>query len=248
MIDVKTAVILAAGLGSRLKDRTKEMPKAFLEIGGQSLIERSIQSLLNKGINRIIIGTGYLSHHFDRLKIKYKQLETYRNAEFATTGSMFTLFNLRHLIDQPFLLLEGDLLYDPIALNHLLADSGEDIILASTATHSGDEVYIQRSPGGFLEDMSKDKSKLKNSDAELVGISKVSVETLQDMVAFSDAQYEKGNKAIHYEDALVGISTKKNIFVKVIDNLAWCEIDDEDHLERALRLVYPRISAQNLEN
>ena len=44
MID--TAVILAAGLGSRLKERTKEMPKAFLEIDGFTLIERSINNLL----------------------------------------------------------------------------------------------------------------------------------------------------------------------------------------------------------
>src|SRR5688500_13423825 len=104
MTEVKTAVILAAGLGSRLKDKTKERPKGFLEIEGQSLIERSISELLKSGITRIIIGTGYLHEHFDGLRQKYPQVTTLRNDDFATTGSMATLYTLRELIDGPFLL------------------------------------------------------------------------------------------------------------------------------------------------
>jgi 2-aminoethylphosphonate-pyruvate transaminase len=241
MTKIDTAVILAAGLGTRLLDKTKEKPKAFLEIDGVSLIERSITLLLGQGITKIIIGTGYLYEHFERLKTKYPMIVTCLNVDFASTGSMFTLYNLRSLLSGPFLLLEGDLLYESKALEVLLSDDREDIILASTATHSGDEVYIQRSHDGFLVDMSKDKNKLKNSDCELVGINKISFPLFEKMALAPEQQYRKGNRAIHYEDAFVAVSEKNNIFVKVIDNLAWCEIDDENHLQRALTMVYPKI-------
>ena len=46
---------------------------------------------------------------------------------------------------------------------------------------------------------------------------------------------------MHYEDAMVGLSGEQDIAIKVIDDLAWCEIDDENHLQRALSIVYPKI-------
>jgi 2-aminoethylphosphonate-pyruvate transaminase len=93
--------------------------------------------------------------------------------------------------------------------------------------------------------MSKDIMSL-DPKGELVGISKISYEAFERMHAFSKMSYEKGNKEIHYEDALVGISGERNISVKVVNGLAWCEIDDEDHLTRAINIVYPEI--QRREN
>lgn len=240
-LSIDTAVILAAGMGTRLKEHTVERPKGFLEIDGKSLIDRSIQSLHRYGIKNIIIGTGYFHEHFDFLKIKYPGITTYRNDEFAATGSMYTLYVIRHLINGPFLLLESDLLYDPIALEYLLGDPREDIILASGATFSGDEVYIQHSADGFLQNMSKDKTILDHIDGELVGISKLSQEALDRMATFAEKHFVTGKKSMNYEDALVGTAAGLNIFIKVIEDLAWCEIDDENHLQRALTRVYPKI-------
>lgn len=241
MTRLDTAVILAAGMGTRLKGHTQEKPKGFLEIDGDTLIERSIKNLIDHGISNIIIGTGYFHEHFDELKRKFPGITTLRNVDYATTGSMYTLYVVRNLIKGPFLLLESDLLYDPVALNHLLSDLGADIILASGRTNSGDEVYIQHSPNGMLQNMSKDRSKLKQINGELVGISKISPTLLEKMVAFAGDHFLKGSKMMNYEDALVGASQHHDIFIKVVDDLAWCEIDDESHLRRALELVYPKI-------
>lgn len=245
-LSVKTAVILAAGLGSRLGEKSKNKPKAFIEIGGQTLIERSITTLNNRGISKIVIGTGYLNNFFDTLRSAYFGVETKRNDEYASTGSMFTLHNLSELIDGPFLLLEGDLLYEPVALDHLITDSYEDIILASDATNSGDEVYIQCSEDGYLQAMNKDKSALQHADAELIGISKLSLSTYHEMLKIADQNYQNGKMEIHYEDALVGISTLKKIKVKIVEGLAWCEIDDEHHLSRALSDVYPKLISRSI--
>lgn len=238
---ITTAVILAAGLGTRLKHHTEDQPKGFLEIDGQSLIERSIATLLLKGISNIIIGTGYLHEHFDLLKSKFPVV-TLRNEDYSTTGSMYTLYVLKHLIKSPFLLLESDLLYEPASLDYLLEDPRENVILASSATHSGDEVFIQCGSDQTLQQMSKDRTVLKGIAGELVGISKLSVAAVEMMASFSETHFRSGNRMLNYEDALVGIAAQHPIHIKVIEDLAWCEIDDENHLQRALTLVYPEIT------
>jgi 2-aminoethylphosphonate-pyruvate transaminase len=239
--NITTAVILAAGLGSRLKHHTQDQPKGFLEVEGKSLIERSIESLIQKGIRSVIIGTGYLPEYFEALKKKFPVI-TFRNEDYSTTGSMYTLYVLKHLIKEPILLLESDLLYDPISLDYLLEDSREDVILASDATNSGDEVYIQCSQQRLLEKMSKDKTQLREIHGELVGITKLSSATVERMAQFSEPHFQDGKRMLNYEDALVGVAAKHPIHVKVIEDLAWCEIDDENHLERALNSVLPKIT------
>lgn len=238
---IDTAVILAAGLGSRLGDLKANKPKAFVEIGGSTLIDRSIQSLIDKGISRIIIGTGYLHEVFDELASIYPQVTTFKNPIYDKTGSMYTLYMLKELIKAPFLLLEGDLLYEPMALNYILQDENENVILASDATFSGDEVFIQANSQRRLERMDKDKTKLTQISGELVGISKLTLEALASMVSFAQQQYDESNFQIHYEDAMVGISDVVPLNVKVVQDMAWCEIDDPSHFERAVSVVYPKI-------
>lgn len=245
--NLDTAVILAAGMGTRLKGHTQERPKGFLEIDGKSLIDRSIRNLLDQGISNIIIGTGYFHEHFDSLKSTYPGISTFRNKDFAVTGSMYTLYVIRHLVRGPFLLLESDLLYDPAALEFLLQDTRDDIILASGATNSGDEVFIQHSSVGFLQNMSKDRSVLKHINGELVGISRLSLKALDNMASFASPYFNAGKRTMNYEDAMVGASINHNFFVKVVDDLAWCEIDDEHHLERAVAQVYPRILERSIK-
>jgi len=239
---VTTAVILAAGLGTRLKHHTEAQPKGFLEVDGTSLIERSITNLIHAGINDIIIGTGYRYEHFDKLKQKYP-VTTFTNLDYRITGSMYTLYVLRHLISKPFLLLESDLLYDPIALKYLLDDTEQDVILASGATQSGDEVFIQASGESNLQQMSKDRNVLTHISGELVGITKLSPSTVEKMAAFSESHFRNGNRMLNYEDALVEVTAQQPIRVKVVEDLIWCEIDDEHHLKRALTQIYPKINA-----
>ncbi|HNP95504.1 MAG TPA: phosphocholine cytidylyltransferase family protein [Cyclobacteriaceae bacterium] len=238
---IDTAVILAAGLGSRLGDLKEQKPKAFVSVGGETLIHRSLRLLIKNGVNRIIIGTGYQSEFFDSLKTEFSQIETRRNEQYAETGSMYTLFNIRDMVAGSLLLLEGDLLYEENALKLILSDSRHDIILASDATHSGDEVFIQQSSEGNLVSMSKDRSRLRSVDGELVGISKLSLEAFKALCQYADQQYKQNRMEIHYEDAMVGISGEVPLFVKVVKDLAWCEIDDPDHYRRAVEEVYLKI-------
>lgn len=243
---IKTAAILAAGLGSRLKDRTQYKPKGFLEIDGEALIIKSIHKLIEAGIERIVIGTGYLSQAYDDLALEYPQIECVKNDVYATSGSMCTLYCLRDVLKEDFLILESDLLYDKAGLVALIKAHDENLILSSGRTNSNDEVYIEVDSELNLVNMSKDVNRLGSVYSELVGITKVSYNFYQEMCrAFEKAD----NIRLEYEvGGLVSASAIITIKVLKIEDYAWCEIDDESHLERAINRVYGRIKEREMDN
>jgi 2-aminoethylphosphonate-pyruvate transaminase len=243
---MRTAVIVAAGLGSRLKDRTQQQPKGFLEVDGAPLIERSITRLRRAGIERLVIGTGYLAEHYDALAARYRgalAIETLRSDRYETTGSMYTLYCLRTIVDEDFLLLESDLLYEQRALTVLLADPRCDVVLLSGFTGSRDEVWVEADDLSHLVSLSKDKSMLGAVHGELVGISKISRDTYGAMCTVMEAELERAPR-LDYEGALVRVARSgRPIPVHVVPDLVWCEIDDEGHLRRAEGEILPALRA-----
>lgn len=240
---IKTAIILAAGLGSRLGDLTNEMPKGFVEVGDKSLISRSLESLLRNGITKVHIGTGHLSHHYDNLAAKYTDMiSCVRNDRYASSSSMDTLYNLRHIVNEDFLLLESDLLYEDRALSSLRNAHQQNIVLASGKTFSGDEVYINADDNGFLLSMTKDPVAAADAFGELVGISKISIEAYREMCAIFSRH---GPITIDYEYVMSKVKSPNNFIVHRIDDLAWCEIDDSKHLLRAKSEIISAVITAN---
>jgi 2-aminoethylphosphonate-pyruvate transaminase len=241
---IKQALILAAGLGSRLKDRTQAMPKGFLEIGGKAMVEWSVQKLLGAGVEQIIIGTGHCREQYDALAKKYP-IQTVYNAAYASTGSMGTLEVCAPHVTGDFLLLESDLIYDSIGLHVLCNESHENVILASGATHSGDEVYLETREGGFLTSLSKNRADLASVAGELVGISKLTPRLLHALLAYA-ARNREVLPRLEYEQAIAAVAKAQPedfpVFVRKIEYYAWREVDDENHLRSAVDEVFPRIA------
>ncbi len=244
---IRQAVIMAGGLGSRLKNLTESMPKGFLEIDGMPIVETSVQKLFAAGIEEIIIGTGHCSEWFERLAEKYHCIKLVKNERYADTGSMGTLACCIPHVWGDVIILESDLIYDNIGLTVLINDSRKNVILASGATSSGDEVYLEADAGGYLLRHSKDITKLSSVYGELVGITKLTRSALDKMNAYCTSQLSDQPK-MEYETAMSFISStasdsREKIAINKIDNYAWREIDDETHLEMAVTQIYPLIKA-----
>ncbi len=244
---MRTAVIVAAGLGSRLKDLTQACPKGLVEVEGKALVDRSIARLMKAGITRLVIGTGYLAEHYDALAERYRgilQIDTLRSDRYETTSSMYTLYNLRSILDEDFILLESDLLYEQRALTALIADPRPDILLVSGFTDSRDEVWVEVDSQQNLFDVSKNRNALGPIFGELVGITKISREAYRKACGVMESELSRTPK-LDYEGCLVRVSRGGHpIPVMKIDDLAWCEIDDEGHLERALTRILPTIASR----
>ncbi|MCR5763695.1 MAG: 2-aminoethylphosphonate--pyruvate transaminase [Treponema sp.] len=237
---IRQAVIMAGGLGSRFGNRTQEMPKGFIKIDGVAMVERSVRKLIAAGIEKIIIGTGHCSEWYDRLAEKYPCITTVRNNDYANTSSMGTLAVCAPYVTDDCYILESDLLYDSIGLFVLENDSRKNVILASGATNSEDEVYLETDACKILTKVSKIKTDIPNPAGELVGISKVSYSLLKSMVQFYNSNPDE--KRIDYEHVFEKLAGKEiPIYVHKIEYYAWTEIDDETMLERAEKEIYPHI-------
>ncbi len=188
----KEAVILAAGQGLRLGTHADNKPKGCLKLGDLSIIEESVEKLINIGVETIWIVTGFQSQYFDQLVERFPDhLKTVRNKSYKISGSMYSLAQMSELINPPFLLLESDIIYENRALEEIVNYSEENCVLLSGFTGSGDEVFVETIEKQLVF-MSKDRALLGDEPAgELVGISKISQSLFKAMIDFSAREFKK---------------------------------------------------------
>jgi len=257
---INTAVILAAGMGIRLRDVIGFCPKGMLKIDGKSLIVRSLEHLKKGGIDRVVIVTGFKSNmYLEHLQpqAKLPKIEFIHSPRFAETGSMHSLFVAKDVLQEDFLLLESDLLYESRALSTVINYDGPDVVLASGKTRSNDEVYIygenqeERSEydeyfsifGGKIAAISKNPRPHLLIQGELVGISKIS----HNLFRLMCAQHEENLTfpcSNHYEECISEVSSKQMVPFLRVSDLVWTEIDNQFHYDRAIKKIYPRIIQQ----
>ena len=241
---IRTAVILAAGIGSRLGNELTDRPKGLLQLGDRPIIEESLRNLVHAGIRDVVIVTGHQSAFYESLGPEHGvSLSTVHNPRYAESGSMYSLYAARHALNDAFLLLESDLIYEPRALTELLAHPADDAILVSGPTGTGDEVWVATKQGK-LSGMSKDAESLRHDQeivGELVGISKISLPLFHIMLRVSEAAFADSLRYDYETDCLVAAAKERDIACPLVADLAWSEIDDPSHLRRARDIVYPEI-------
>lgn len=236
MRPVRTACILAAGCGTRLGARGRVRPKGFIRLGRRPIVEESILRLRGAGVERIVVVTGHHAEFYERLG----GLERVFNERYAASGSMYSLACARDRLTEDFLLLESDLVYEPRALETLLAGDAADAVLLSGPTGAGDEVYV-RAVDGCLAAMSKDPARLGGDPSgELVGISRISAALFAAMLEEADRRFERSLRVDYETDALVACAARMPIRCPLVPDLLWGEIDDAAHFERVSAL-YPRV-------
>ncbi len=247
---IHTAAILAAGAGTRLGDDFADRPKGFLQLGTQPIIAESLQRLARAGIREVVIVTGHQAGYYEQLRHEANiAVRTVHNASYAESGSMYSLYCARHELNDTFLLLESDLIYEPRALSALLEHPADDAILLSGPTEAGDEVWVA-TRNGSLTAMSKDPASLADAgeiSGELVGICKISPPLFEIMLRVAESAF---TETLHFDyetDCLVAAAAQRNIACPLIPDLAWAEIDDAEHLRRARETVYPEIERRGSE-
>ncbi|MCE7903028.1 MAG: phosphocholine cytidylyltransferase family protein [Gammaproteobacteria bacterium PRO9] len=242
---VRSAVILAAGRGTRLAGHTGDRPKGFLKLGARTIIEESIGRLEQAGIDDVLIVTGHCAGHYETLAADRPGLvRTVHNPRFAESGSMYSLYCARTAIAGAFLLLESDLVYEPRALDCLLRSAEADAILLSGPTGAGDEVYVE-APGGRLRNMSKQRTELGSVAGELVGISRISPALYARMCGIAEQAFRSSLRYDYETDCLVAAAREQAIACLLVPDLVWGEIDDPSHLERVRTTVYPEVQRRS---
>ena len=120
---ITTALLLAAGTGSRLKPFTDHMPKCLTKVNEIEILGRLITCLRKNSFKRLVVVVGYFDQEIRKFLDKNSGdivVEYVVNADFATTNNIYSLWLARAIIKEPFLLIESDLVFDAPLLEKML--------------------------------------------------------------------------------------------------------------------------------
>tara|TARA_B100000941_G_C28497560_1_gene551936 strand:+ start:323 stop:1444 length:1122 start_codon:yes stop_codon:yes gene_type:complete len=115
------ALIVAAGLGSRLKKHTENLPKCMLDFKGKTLLQRQIQAYKDSGINDITVIRGYKKE-----KINYKELRYVTNDDFQNNNILNSIFYAEKVINGNIIIAYSDILFESNVVKRLM-ESDHDI-------------------------------------------------------------------------------------------------------------------------
>ena len=109
------AIILAAGLGSRLLPLTEDKPKCLVEFSGKTLLERLLKTFKSCGVNDVVLVSGHKSE-----KINYADLDLVKNEKYSKTGIIHSLFCAREKFEKTVIVTYGDIIFENSVLEKLL--------------------------------------------------------------------------------------------------------------------------------
>jgi len=234
---VKQAVILAAG-----KSEEFGKPVGMLEIEDFKLINRTLNILKENGITKIVIITGYESQYYEECFKNSKNIILVKSDTYKWTGTMHSLSLAKEYIDDDFLLVENDLIFERKAIKELVESGNRDCILFTNESGSGDEAFVEIRDNHLFK-MSKDIHQFNRIDGEMIGLTKISYKLYTMML-----QEFKGNvnPYLNYEYVLLDVARNYNIGFVKIDDLAWGDADSNKEYEKIKNYLYPTIRRREL--
>ena len=155
------AVVLAAGISSRLRPLTNEIPKSLLHVGEIPLLQRILLSLQRNKIRECVIVTGYLKEKIETfvqslaLPLSVRFVE---NPLFATTGNNYSLWTTQPYVNgHDLLMMDADIVFDSRLLS-LLLDSphGNGLILRKTGHLGEEEIKVEVDHAGVVNHLGKE--------------------------------------------------------------------------------------------
>ena len=237
------AIILSAGQGKRLLPLTETRPKCMLSVAGKTILEWQVQTLLAADIGRIFIITGFNSdlveeHVNDRFGADMDRISIIFNPFYSVSDNLASCWMGRHAMDEDFLLLNGDTLFEPALLDAVLKspDAPVTLTIDYKDSYDNDDMRVDlddslvKAVGKTLPD--------EHSMAESIGLLYFRGEGPALFRDCLDRQMKQGDGLrlwfLSVVDALAGQSL---VHACSINGYRWCEIDFKRDLEKAESVV-----------
>lgn len=230
------AIILAAGMGKRLKHLTENNTKCMVNVNGISIIERTLRILDRKALNKIVIVVGYegqkLVNYIESLNVATPITYIWNN-DYEKTNNIYSLSLAKeHLCEDDTILLESDLVFDEAIIDGVLTDERKSLAVVDKFESWMDgscmiiddaDRIIDFVPGKYFNFNDKEKY------YKTVNIYKLSVDFSSNIYVPFLAAYEKAMGENEYYESvikLIAMLETNEIRVKRIEDQKWYEIDD----------------------
>lgn len=237
------SIILAAGLGSRLGELTKECTKCMVKINGITLIERMLRQLDRYGMDRIIIVTGYkgdiLKDYVQNLGINTPVVFV-DNSDYRHTNNIYSLWLTREFLEEmDSLVLESDMIFEDRVIEKMLAvDNGCGTFVARPRPWMDGSIVKLDKDNNIVYFV--DEEEVKRIDPsyyhKIVSIYKFKKRYVSEKYMTYLNEYVKKNKDNNlYESLLkvIDLDVEKKIPAEILDEEQWYEINDIQDMDIA---------------
>jgi choline kinase len=228
------AVLLAAGLGSRLGSLTERVPKALIPVGGEPLLVHAVRFAQRAGATKIVVVGGF---GFDLVAAELRRLAlpvTLVENPYYRDGNLVSLMAARRLVEAggDFLLMNIDHIYRPAIAALAAADVVEVTAFIDVDRKLGeDDMKVERDSAGRVRRIAKT---LTTYDAGYVGMTKVPGGAANVYWAAADAALAAEGRAIHVERILARLADQgRPPACREISGHGWLEVDVPEERERA---------------
>ena len=203
------AIILAAGLGTRLRPMTENTPKALVQVNQKPLIEYQIEFLKEKGINDIIIIVGYLKEQFDYLKEKYGVRLVF-NDKYADYNNFYSLYLVKEELANSYVIDADNYLFKNMFRNDLTHSTYFSVYREDCTN----EWFLVYGDDYKVQDIIVDSK----AGRILSGVSFWDAPTAEKIVSFIDKAYASGEFVDLYWDNMVKDNIKElDVYVEELE-------------------------------
>jgi len=246
---ISTALLLAAGTGSRLLPLTKKSPKCLTLVNEKSILERLVNNLKKQEFTRLVIVTGYekeyimdfLGNKSGNLTIEYVNSPLYRS-----TNNIYSLWMARNIINEPFVLFESDLVLDTSLLDEMVFPDKIAIAkmqpwLNGTTVSINKQKQVTQFHKGTTDIYSDIRYKTVNIYSFSLASWRMIVKRLNQYVL-------EGNVNCFYETAFSEMIDDKSLSFESVsfDHKPWYEIDTIYDLAEAEKLFPKELKKQSM--
>jgi len=232
-------VILAAGMGQRLRPLTEDKPKILLEINGKTLLERFISVFSKNNISEFILVVGHYKEKVDEaiisLQKKYNiNVKIVENEKYDITNTSCSTYIASKDITDDFVLINGDNVLDSNIVKKIINTENTGMVI-DNYKELNEESFKITINNGIIEDIGKELN-IETSNGEFIGVSKV---VKRDIDEFNKilCNLIKENPQNYYDFAYKDLSKISKIDFVYTNGLKWTEIDDHDDWEKAKEIV-----------
>ncbi|HVY28540.1 MAG TPA: phosphocholine cytidylyltransferase family protein [Polyangiaceae bacterium] len=239
---VEAAVILVAGIGSRLRPITDAVPKALAPVGDETILGRAVRLLLDFGISRLILATGYRE---DAVRASLAGLAAdvvyCPNPRYDTTQNSVSLALCSEAVGgRSFFKLDGDVVFDAELLQRIAAPRAELVAGVDSSRKLDAEAMKVVVEGSSIRRFGKDVP-LAQSHGESIGIERIDASASSKVFSAIDERVRAGVTNLYYEDVYSQMIGRGQLSAEVADvsGLRWTEVDTFEDLDTARRLFSP---------
>ena len=243
-------VILAAGMAKRLRPLTDTKPKCLLEVGGRTLLERTVRAMQQAGISEFVVVTGYRADQIvDFLENNIGTIGTIEtigastfhflhNADYEHNNNIYSLWMAGEYVrGKEFLLMDSDILCDPAAVARI-AHEPESALALNRHECGEEEIKVIVDADGHITEISKVCS-IQDAIGESVGIEKMTADYSMALYKELDQMILKeGLIDVFYERCFERLIPQGHTF-KVVDTTDYFsyELDTPEDFQRAQELM-----------